>query len=964
MPSGIAKIAPRDNNLQADDNLVIIPANESLSFGVSLYSATKDIKKVTKEIKWIWVEAEYLDQLREIPKEVKFEHWGKWSGENKILLRIYGIGIDYAKSSAVNISNVSKQKHLVGKKYWLEAFVYYPEFKHPVGKYFVVKGTPCILNAYFEGIAIGNDYNLIKSKYGKTVNLLLDTHLLPDVSVNYHNYVVFEVDIYNHEKNKKVTKDPIRSVVDFAKETKDFNSKIKIAIIIEDTWRSDAGHNNSDEVRNYYAVIKATHYFNKDAVYEGKAKSNGLFGNAEGTSFRQQSPNGELVAYTITKEDWEKNHWMEYIFGRSLSDVKKSAAKYESTEITFKTIDSKGEQLPVYIEVPYTTQSEAIEARNIEAGKMLAEVKDKKYTCKKYDPCKFTGIEVLVGKNKPTVIFNEEELSDQEITDNTTKVFSFVAGDSKKETVKITLKDLIITDYGNESGEIKCIAPEPHTIKNLIDATKVSPQWLVEKDTVSDKKYSTYEIKENTILLEMGYMFNKSYDNSVLDYLAFEQDYIKKGLLKDKIANLWVVRYLLKMIKNEKLGQPYHIPINTCRYPAQVINMLVYPDLKWVINFNYNINTPIYYANTEAKATYSARFHKGVDDYGRPLLVSSNTRERKKILDKEISNSLVSFVGQETKFEIGVQCQISDSAVLDLNKLFERKFQSMLAPLMWIHDFIDGTFGVSDAKKIEDNVKKQKVGKFNKLLKRLNKLPMSFELTSPKVAVGIGIGYGNATNNNVGYELEGKLLMNPIIGANIKLDVLALGSKFKPWGAIIDALDLVSFATNLFSGGRVEIDYRIDIIFTAEILLVSSESKDGEAKPANLKYSLLNKKFTSGDIGLQGRLKGKIEIEFGIKLKGKIKDAKSDKDIVAKEKIEKPKELGGLGLEMKADSEIHITLGTSFGKGDNFNADFYFSGVTLTARIKIGRKWKGITESIIPDFDKKFDILKNKGEYK
>ena len=949
MPSGIAKIAPRDNNLQAEDNLVLIPANESLSFGVSLYGETKNIKAVTKEIKWIWVDAEYLDQLRTMVKETKFEHWGKWSAKNKIPIRVYGIGVNYAKSTAVNISNVSKQKHLVGKKYWLEAFVHYPEFKHPVGKYFVVKGTPSILNAYFEGAAIGNDYNLIKSKYGKTVNLLLDTHLLPDVSVNYHNYVVFEVDIYNHEKNKKVTKDPIRSVVDFAKETKDLNSKIKIAIIIEDTWRSDAGHNNSEEVRNYYAVIKATHYFNKDAVYNGKAKSSGLFGNAEGASFRQQSPNGELVAYTITKEDWEKNHWMEHIFGRSLSDVKKSAAKYQSTEITFKTIDSKGEQLPVYIEVPYTTQSEAIEARNIEAGKMLAEVKDQKYTCKNYDPCKFTGIEVLVGKNKPTVIFNEEELSNQEITDNTTKVFSFVAGDSKKETVKITLKDLSITDYGNDSGEIKCIAPEPHTTKNLINATKVSPQWLVEKGTVSDKKYSTYEIKENTILLEMGYIYNTDYDNRVFNFLAKDNEYLKNHDIVKSMQNIWVVKYLIKIAKGEKLYQPYFIPIGTCRYPSQTIRLAVYPHMKWIINLNYNIKEPLYYNQNATEMEYHQL--SGVED-----MSGSIKKKREAATAKHISTA---YQNQKSKFGLYVECEVDGRNKIKLGKDFAEKFRKMMAPLTWIVDKLDTDLGVSNAKAGEA---KLKVSGKKGLIARLNKLPMSFELTAPNIGVGIGIGYGETQGHQVGYELQGRLIANPIIGANVKLDVLALGSKFKPWGAIIDALDIAAFLLEFCSGGKVEAEYVIEVKFTAEILLVGAGSKDGSNKPAELTYNFANKKY-AGNIALQGRLKGEITFKFGIKLKAIVMDAKG---IVPEDKDKKMEEIAGVGIDASAHSEVSLTLGKNFGKNDGFTTDFYFSGVTVFIKFQGGRKKKKKPSpyDIIPDLEKSFDVLKNKGEFK
>ncbi|MCG8253137.1 hypothetical protein [Tenacibaculum finnmarkense] len=115
-------------------------------------------------------------------------------------------------------------------------------------------------------------------------------------------------------------------------------------------------------------------------------------------------------------------------------------------------------------------------------------------------------------------------------------------------------------------------------------------------------------------------------------------------------------------------------------------------------------------------------------------------------------------------------------------------------------------------------------------------------------------------------------MMNPVIGANVTLDVLALGSKIKPWGAIIDALDIAAFITEFCTGDKVELEYQILVKFTAEILLVGAGSKDGKNKPAELTYNFANKKY-AGNIALQGRLKGEITFKFGIKLKGIIKKA-------------------------------------------------------------------------------------------
>ncbi|MBL4746305.1 MAG: hypothetical protein JKY08_08040 [Flavobacteriaceae bacterium] len=76
------------------------------------------------------------------------------------------------------------------------------------------------------------------------------------------------------------------------------------------------------------------------------------------------------------------------------------------------------------------------------------------------------------------------------------------------------------------------------------------------------------------------------------------------------------------------------------------------------------------------------------------------------------------------------------------------------------------------------------------------------------------------------------------------------------------------------------------------------------------------------------------------------------------------KEAFELGVGAEAKTYVSITLGTSFGKGDNFDTDFYFSGVNLKIWLKVGFKKSKKMEKIIPEMKETFNILKNKGESK
>ena len=455
---------------------------------------------------------------------------------------------------------------------------------------------------------------------------------------------------------------------------------------------------------------------------------------------------------------------------------------------------------------------------------------------------------------------------------------------------------------------------------------------------------------EKGIALKVGYLYNKNYDNRVLNFLAYETSYLKTNQFLESLKNVWAISYLYKIVKGESIVQSYFVPITTCRYPNQLAKIVLYPDIKWVINLNYNIKEPLYYKQTPTEM----EFHKlsGAADMSGQI-----KRKQEAATAKHIATA---YQNQKSEFGIYVECEVDGSSKIKLGKDFAEKFRKMLAPLTWISSFMDDKLAVSNAKAEQEKLKLS--GKKG-LLARLNKLPMSFEIIAPNIGVGLGIGYGETQGHEVGYELAGRLLMNPIIGANVKLDVLALGSKFKPWGAVIEALDIASWLLNFCTNGKAQVNYKIDIVFGAKIKLVGTESEDGTDKPAELAYNFASEKYT-GNIALQGVLEGKIEASVQFEAFVKKEKNKRFEGVLKPDDLEKKFELGA-GIE--ANSFVSLTLGKNFGENNDFSSDFYFSGVYLKVWIKAGFSKGDDTPTIvkvIPHFDKSFDILKNKGEYK
>lgn len=384
----------------------------------------------------------------------------------------------------------------------------------------------------------------------------------------------------------------------------------------------------------------------------------------------------------------------------------------------------------------------------------------------------------------------------------------------------------------------------------------------------------------------------------------------------------------MKWIKGETIAQTYFVPVTTCRYPNQIVKIRVFPDMKWVFNFNYNIETPLYYKANTTLTEYYSGFNEGKIKEGdnEREIVTSNNNKRKDILSKSISNNLQHFAGRKTSFGLSVDCEVSGDGVISLSDEFSEKYRKMLSPIFWMVNKLDGDLGVSDARQEQARLLSSSSTKKG-LLDRLtnSKFPMEFELKPPSLGAGIGIGYGASQKGTMSYELEGRIQANPIIGANVKLDILALGSKFKPWGAIIDALDIASWATNLFSGGRVELDYKIEVRFSAEVKLVGKklkEAADGESASyepqANFKYNFADKKLDFYG-GIQGEILGEIEISFGVKLRAKLKDYSATPS----------KASANLSMGAEAAAKVTLTCPFELNNRGNLDVDFYFSGLTL-----------------------------------
>lgn len=956
---------------------------------------TTNPQTTVNEAKWAFILSYLYPEALKTPEGEKLPLWADLGG-GKVKVKQLGIADQYKQGSFIEITPNSNDV-------WLGNYHRMEVFSHIPGKglnfHFLTIDKPKIYLAYFDKQNVDPEIKEFKINdgyysYGEVIKFHVATHMLPlKISDQYKqkygkienepSFEDLEVEIHLTDENHKVLQeDPIvkGKLVDYSPTVKEAdgvhinlgtaNISYEFPIFINPEWK-DTIHTKDKKVKAYSVNIKITNTKTKK-------------------EYTYQPDQSQIRQIAKSKRDF--------------NDVEVSPVfwvKYEAMETVLARMEQK-------------------------KANMIQYIGDIDYSFKEKNPCAYSKITINDGETDYE-IFNE--YSGEKVKDSTKRWIDIVAGDKEAKDIKITAKYLQNKDASPENvrtakngymcqkilnddqphngirdvfkmdwivGQYRpsqdprlfmqriinfAKSPTPGTPlvfhpSNSDKAPKLTSQNIPTdqemKGTPQPKEIQeafkgisvsgiqglqegtdfTIDEGNDSITLKLKYQYNKSYDHKIANYLYGKQEYLSEGLLNDNFKNVWVVRYLLKFIKKEQIHQTYFVPVTTCRYPNQIAGVRVFPDMKWVINLNYNIETPLYYNATTPLEEYYSGFNEG-------KINTQNNNTRKDILDKKIANHLQHYVGRKTSFGLYVECEVSgEDDVIKLGGEFAEKFRNMFGPLFWMVNKIDGDLGVSDAR--SENTRLQASPATQKgLMARLKTLPMSFELNPPSLGVGLGIGYAVSKSGSQTFELEGRLVADPIIGAKVKLDILALGSKFKPWGAIIDALDLVSWLANLFSGGRVEINYELYFELSAAITLVGADSKDGESTPANIKYNFADEKF-SGSIALQGELKGVLHASFSLKIY-----VKTEKNKSFDAEANKKKSLGA-GIGAEASTSVTLTLGKNFGKNNDWDADFYFAGVTLKVWAEAGYSDKSDAKTVklIPDYEDKINIFKNKGEIK
>lgn len=486
-------------------------------------------------------------------------------------------------------------------------------------------------------------------------------------------------------------------------------------------------------------------------------------------------------------------------------------------------------------------------------------------------------------------------------------------------------KALILTDYNNSSKEIYRETRESIDDLNLeigILAFRNPKTYHIK----TDEEASTDECGPNNkgIRIHNNILScDTTKVNQEIKIVKVEPKNIELevSLDYDKI-NLFDFFWLSDSKKN-KLP---HFPIkaSTCGH-EHVINITLYPDISWELNLFYNTTDPVWYGQTSpvynmhgttSKATRDQIDTKNVKTLADlKALVALREEENdknkaSKNAERKSTPSLNRHYGDGlSSFGLSVKVTWDQVKSQEFSWKIAEKYRELLGIVKGIYDLVDSISGAKDARNASQSLSPN-------LLPRRNL--MSLSLLPPAISVGVGWKYFPSKTGVMGVELKGKIKCAPLIGGELKIDLLALADKIPLYGKLVTALDIATWLAEKIALNKLSIDYRIDLTFYANLAIEEAFIKynNAEAKGKKLETDML----------VSGTLGGKLEISTEIKVKVK-KIINVEPEITFEAGI-------------KGDCYFKITASPNANYDNMIDWTTKFSGLILTGYFKVSFKDK------------------------
>lgn len=533
------------------------------------------------------------------------------------------------------------------------------------------------------------------------------------------------------------------------------------------------------------------------------------------------------------------------------------------------------------------------------------------YQKKEFDPCGYSQIEITDKSSKdrkPFIFFDEEKLSSS--GDLTSQTFDIIRGDEKKDVIialkklqnknvfcngvmlpknkkhnikeNVFLMDNVLAAkrLGDDFERIEDKSHKKQLRKSNIDITKENE---TDTDVIADSEKPAYEVEkvqnfvlgtdyeyvgEDSLKLKLKYIYNKTYDNTILKAIGYEIDdkYSLINLKDEEVA--WVARYIFW---KDHFVQQYFVPVSTCRYPNQIIKTKVFPDFEWWINFKYKTESPVF---VRQSPKYKHRVFTTQDNQNQKLAGerrtehSNNWKLKKKEYDLEFEAGF-KIDGEEKPLIPGDGFPVIN-AINVLLKAYE-----IFKEITFADEAEAGETAIANgtARTTEGTPPSRNMSNRWNTRKGAG-LPIRIEVSPPSVSGGIYGKFAQSKSrvNQIGafYNLE--IAAKPLFSIKGELDLLFYAQFIGPIGQAMYILSQIVKKVNYLTLGAVKIDYYINVgakvDFNLEVKSVEYHSIDGWSG-GEIQFYIPSEIYLNAGVDINASIEGIGSAEAEARIEGK-----------------------------------------------------------------------------------------------
>jgi hypothetical protein len=295
-------------------------------------------------------------------------------------------------------------------------------------------------------------------------------------------------------------------------------------------------------------------------------------------------------------------------------------------------------------------------------------------------------------------------------------------------------------------------------------------------------------------------------DGKIINFKAGFNYHPKTDNLLEK-SSFKILEYLWPINLPNDNNTPLIISANTCRY-INTVDLLVYPDVKWTLDFRFGMKGPEQLTHTNLPIDRRNSNEDSKDPKSRYSDAQAKAIKAGKVntygMEKRAN-------GMELEFQLVLKAEYNKGEELELAAKYAEKIKKLLNLFLSLKEGLDILTNIDKVNSAHQNTVKT-------LGAKLFKAPIIGSIDYPAISIG-GKWQAAIKKDTDEIYTDGKLMLrfNPLLKGDVSLDIIAAASYIPAFGQAVKAIELalnttgaeLNFLLTIFGQVNVEFEYAL-----------------------------------------------------------------------------------------------------------------------------------------------------------